>query len=186
MKTVKRILLGVAALIVLVLVVAMFVPGDYTVERSTEVKRSKNDVFNYVSHIRNQEHFSVWNMADPNIELKYSGEDGKVGFITAWDSKIDEVGKGEQEIVKINEGQSVETTLRFYRPWEGIASTSFTTEQSTPDMTKVKWTFRGKMPYPMNLMLIFSSPDAFLGKDLQQSLDNLKKNLETSEGVAQQ
>jgi hypothetical protein len=186
MKTVKRILLGVAALIVLVLVVALFVPGEYTVERSTEVSRSKTDVFSYVSHIRNQEKYSVWTMADPNLALTYTGEDGKLGFITAWESKMEDVGKGEQEIVKIKDGESVETALRFYKPWEGNASASFVTEQSGPDKTLVKWSFNGKMPYPMNIMLLFTDLDSFLGKDLQQGLDNLKRNLESTEAVAQQ
>src|SRR4249919_1900502 len=137
MKTVKRILLGLAALVVLVLVVALFVPGEYKVERSTEISRSKKEVFNYVKHIRNQDKYSVWNMADPNIVMNFKGEDGNVGFVSAWDSKMEHVGKGEQEITKINEGESIETVLRFYRPWEGTANAGFVTEQTGPDKTLV-------------------------------------------------
>lgn len=186
MKIVKRILLGIAALIVLVLVVALFVPGEYTVERSTEISRSKNEVFNYLKHIRNQEKYSVWSMADPKMVQNFEGEDGHVGFVSGWNSEL--VGEGEQEIINIEEGQKIETELRFIRPWESTARAAFFTEASGPNKTKVRWTFDGKMPYPMNLMLLFSTPDSFLGKDLQTGLDNLKRNLEDAqaEAVAQQ
>jgi hypothetical protein len=34
-------------------------------------------------------------MMDPNAKMEYKGTDGTVGFISAWDSKIKYVGKGE-------------------------------------------------------------------------------------------
>jgi hypothetical protein len=178
MKTVKRILLGVAALIVLVLVVAMFAPSEYVVERSTEINRPKHEVFDYVKHLRNQDKYSVWSMADPNVKTSTRGEDGTVGFVASWESQQKNVGQGEQEITAIEEGQRVETQLRFKKPWEGEAKAEFMTEEADKDKTKVRWSFNSRMPYPMNIMLLFMSVDNMLGKDLQQGLDNMKKNLE--------
>jgi hypothetical protein len=44
--------------------------------------------------------------------------------------------------------------------------------------TKVTWGFFGKMKYPMNMSLVFMDMDALLGKDLENGLTNLKKELE--------
>jgi hypothetical protein len=42
----------------------------------------------------------------------------------------------------------------------------------------VLWGFKGKMPYPMNLMLLCMNMDKMLGKDLGTGLQNLKSTLE--------
>jgi hypothetical protein len=52
------------------------------------------------------------------------------------------------------------------------------TEAISPNQTKVKWGFDGKMPYPMNLMLPIMNMEEMLGKDLQDGLNNLKAVLE--------
>jgi hypothetical protein len=53
-----------------------------------------------------------------------------------------------------------------------------TTEAIAPNQTKVKWGFTGKMPYPMNLMLVVMDMDKMIGKDLEDGLNNLKVVLE--------
>jgi len=42
----------------------------------------------------------------------------------------------------------------------------------------VAWTFNGSMPYPFNIMRVFTSIDKMIGKDLQDGLNNLKSILE--------
>ena len=44
--------------------------------------------------------------------------------------------------------------------------------------TKVTWGFYSKMPYPVNIMLLFMNLEDHLGKDLQDGLNNLKGVLE--------
>ena len=61
-------------------------------------------------------------MLDPQAKKTFTGIDGTVGFIMAWDSKNKEAGKGEQEIKKIAEGQRVDFEIRFEKPFEGVAS----------------------------------------------------------------
>jgi len=52
------------------------------------------------------------------------------------------------------------------------------TEAVGGNQTKVKWGFNGKMPYPMNLMLLVMNMDKMLGDQLQTGLNNLKTILE--------
>ncbi|MEO8147471.1 MAG: SRPBCC family protein [Bacteroidia bacterium] len=178
MKIVVKIILVIAALIVILLIIGLFSKSDYAVEREIVINKPKQEVFNYIKFIKNQDNYSKWAMMDPNAKKDYKGTDGNIGFTSAWDSNIKDVGKGEQEIVKISEGERIDLALHFIKPFEGDANAFMTTESVAENQTKVKWGFNSKMPYPMNLMLLFMNMDKMLGNDLQTGLTNLKGILE--------
>ena len=178
MKIVKVILIGLVSLLALVLIVAIFLKKEYAVEREITINKPKAEVFEYVKLLKNQDNFSVWAMRDPNMKKEFKGTDGTVGFTSAWDSDMKHVGKGEQEIKKITEGERIDYELRFIKPFEATdnAYLSFASADST--QTQVKWGFDGKMKYPMNIMLVFMDMDKMLGSDLETGLQNLKAVLE--------
>lgn len=178
MKILKKILIGIAVVIALLLVTALFVKKEYTVERALTINTSKQEVFEYIKLLKNHAEFNVWSMMDPEMKTEYTGTDGTVGFKSAWDSKNENVGKGEQTIAKITEGERVDFDLHFIKPFEGIAKAYMSTTASAENQTTVKWAFESKMPYPMNLMLVFMNMDNMLGADLEKGLLNLKNNLE--------
>ncbi|HTF81182.1 MAG TPA: SRPBCC family protein [Cytophagales bacterium] len=178
MKVLKIVLIVIALLIVVPLLVAAFVKKEYGVEREIVINRPKAEVFNYIKYLKNQDSFSVWSQADPNMKKEYRGTDGTVGFVSAWDSEKKEVGKGEQEIKSIKEGERIDYELRFKVPFEATDYAYMTTEEVSATQTKVKWGFTGKMNYPMNLMLLFMNMEQMLGKDLSRGLGNLKAVLE--------
>ncbi len=178
MKILKSILLAVAALVAITLVVALFIDQDYHVEREIVIDQPKEEVFNYVKYLKNQDNYSKWATMDSEMKKTYTGTDGTVGFVSRWESTNEEVGVGEQEIKGITEGEKLDFELRFYEPFEATDKAFMTTESLSDNSTKVKWGFNGKMAYPMNLMLLFINMEEMLGNDLQQGLDNLKTVLE--------
>jgi len=178
MKILKGILIALVIIIAIPLIAALFVKGEYAVERETTINKPKQEVFDYVKFLKNQNEYSVWNKKDPNSKMEYIGTDGTVGFISSWDSQMEDVGKGEQEIKKITEGERLDVELRFKKPFEATDYAYMTTEAVDSTQTKVKWGFNGKMPYPMNIMCLFMNMDEMLGPDLQTGLDNLKGILE--------
>ncbi len=178
MRILKSILLLIVSLIVLLLIVGLFTKKEYAVEREVIVNKPRQEVFNYVKYLKNQDYYSVWNMKDPAARKTYRGSDGTVGFVSTWDSDSSDIGKGEQEIKKIQEGSRLDMELRFIKPFEATDYAYLATEDAGANQTKVKWGFYGKMNYPMNLMLVFMDMNQMLGSQLQQGLDNLKANLE--------
>ena len=176
MKILKRIGLGLLALVILLLIVALFLPKEFTITREVTVAKPRNQVFDYVRHIRNQDQYSKWNMADPASKKSTRGTDGTPGFVYSWDGNS-QVGKGEQEITKVTEGERVDMEIRFERPFKNTAFSSMTTADAGAAQTRVSWTFEGKSPYPLNLMSALMKGK--LGSDLQASLENLKNNLES-------
>ncbi|RZK04151.1 MAG: hypothetical protein EOO46_17310 [Flavobacterium sp.] len=103
MKILKRILFVVLAIIGLVLITALFVKKEMHAEREVVINKSKSDVFAYVKYLKNQNDFSKWASMDPAMKKDFKGTDGTVGFVSAWESDKDDVGKGEQEIKGIKE-----------------------------------------------------------------------------------
>ncbi len=160
------------------LVVALFIKKEYAVERETVINKPKEVVFDYVKYLKNQENFSKWATMDAAMKKEFRGEDGTVGFVSAWDSQMKEVGKGEQEITKITDVERIDYELRYMKPFESTDYTYMVTESVNDNVTKVKWGFDGKMKYPMNRMLLFMDMEEILVGGLDQGLTNLKGVLE--------
>jgi hypothetical protein len=178
MKILKYIGLGLAALTALTLITGLFLPKEYALSRTVTIERSNADVYNYVKYLKNQSHYNVWAMMDPNQITTYNGEDGQVGFTSAWKSEIDSVGAGAQTIVAMNEGTSIDYEIIFTEPFESTMQTAMLFEPVDGSLTKVTWNFKGDMNYPFNAMLLVYDMEKSLGKDLQQGLNNLKELLE--------
>jgi len=178
MKILNKILIALAILIAIPLIVALFVKKDYAVEREITINKPKQEVFDYVKLLKNQDNYSKWATMDPNMEKTYRGTDGTVGFVSAWESKVDSVGVGEQEIKRIVEGERIDFELRFIKPFEATEPAFMTTEAVSENKTNVEWGFSGHMEYPMNIMMLFMDFEKMIGDDLQTGLNNLKRELE--------
>jgi hypothetical protein len=175
MKILKKILIVVLILIAIPLVAALFIKKEYAVEREITINKPKQEVFDYIRYLKNQDHYSKWVMQDPNMKKDFRGTDGTVGFVYAWDGNR-EAGKGEQELKKITGSDRTDVEVRFEKPFEGVADVHMTTESVSENQTRVRWGMAGKSKYPLNFMNLFM--DNMLGKDLDKSLTNLKEILE--------
>jgi uncharacterized protein YndB with AHSA1/START domain len=174
----KKILILLTLIIALPLIIALFVKQDYAVVTSVTIDKPVTEVFDYIKYLKNQDNYSVWANIDPNMEITHQGVDGTVGFVSGWSSLNEEVGVGEQEIIKIEDGKRIDYELRFISPFEAISPAFMSCESVTQDITKVTWGFEGHMDYPMNLMMLFMDFEGMISKDLTQGLESLKETLE--------
>ncbi len=170
------ILLILAGIIALLLIIALISKKDFELAKQITINKSKPEVFNYIKHIKNQEQYSVWVMKDPNVKMIYTGTDGTVGFTSAWTSNDKNVGIGEQEIIAINEGESIKVEIRFKKPFEATNYATTTVTALSDTQTAVSNVFTGKQKFPLNIMNVMM--DKLVGKDMQQNLINIKANLE--------
>lgn len=174
----KKILIGLVIIIAIPLIVALFVKKEYVAQQEIVINKPKQEVFDYIKYLKNQDNYSKWNMIDPNIKKTYKGTDGKVGFVSHWESNHEQVGWGEQEIKKIVEGEKIDFELRFIKPFESTENGYMKTIAVGENQTKVIWAFEGGMNYPMNIMLLFMDIEKMISDDLKLGLTNLKKILE--------
>lgn len=178
MKFLKYLLFTVLGIIALALIVALFVPKDFANEGDIVINKPKQEVFDYIKYVKNQDNFGVWQLSDPDMETTSEGEDGTVGFKYSWDSK--ELGKGAQVITNIVEGERMESEMFFLDFNDDANKAYFSVEEKSSNETLVKWGITGTTPYPWNLMSLFYNMD----KDFEKGLKNLKEILEAQESPA--
>lgn len=171
------ILLIIVGLIALFLILGLIAKKGYLIERSVLINKPKQDVFNYVKMLRNQDYYSKWVMKDPGMKKDFRGTDGTEGFVYAWNSTDKNAGEGEMEIKKITGQDRIDMEIRFERPMKAVSEAVFVLE-SSGNKTNAKWSFKSEMKYPFNAMMLLIPFEKMLGKDMDESLALLKSNLE--------
>jgi hypothetical protein len=178
MKWIKRLFLLILSLVVAVLIVGVFAPKRFKLERSIQISQPKDSVYQYLKFLKNQDQFSVWARKDPKMKKTYTGQDGIVGFVSAWESKDENVGTGSMEIVKLTAGERIDMHVRFKVPFENEDDSYFETSSINEENTRVIWGFEGNSPYPWNALVYLLKFDDMIGKDLEGGLKKLKSVLE--------
>ena len=163
---------GIAA----ALLVIALLPETFTVEREVTIDRPVDEVFDYLSHLRNQPNFSMWSQLDPQMESTFRGTDGTAGSIYAWNSNDSNVGAGELEVIGLEDNRRIELEIRVTRPFVSTDPTIIEFEAIDAGRTSVKQTYFGKMPYPMNALC--SVVSTTIGDGMDTTLQNLKRQLE--------
>lgn len=164
----------VLIIIILPLILAPFTRKEYFIQREIVINAPRQKVFDYVKHLKNQDNFNKWVMVEPNMKKEFTGTDGTIGFIYAWNGK--KAGEGEQEIKSITDLEKIETEIRFVRPFKSVAQANINLEAVSDTETKVTWSNSSAMKYPLNIMV--SVIEKMLAKDMDTSLNNLKNILE--------
>lgn len=168
-------------LLIIVTIIAFLgfiAPKTFEVKRSILIHKPIVEVFTYLKFLKNQDHWSPWNKKDPNMKKMYTGVDGEIGFVSAWEGNKD-VGAGEQELMKIVENTAVYSQLRFLKPWKSTSDAYLFVSAESETTTKVTWGFMGKNKFPFSIFTVFISMDKMMGKDFEEGLQNLKQKLES-------
>jgi hypothetical protein len=173
MKVLKYMGLGLLAIVVIILVTALFVPKDVIYEKSISINAPIDSVWMNVNSLAAVDKWSPWNDYDPNMKKSMTGTDGEVGATASWESEVPEVGKGSQTISKIEPPTLLETDLKFYVPYESEAK-GYIQLAAEGEGTKVTWGFKSTMPYPFNVMCLFMDMEEMMGKDWSSGLNKLK------------
>jgi len=176
MKIIKKI--GIALLIIIAIpfIVAIFIPKSYTVSVSETINQPRQVVFDYVRIFENQKYYSIWVMQDPDLKPEITGIDGTVGAVQKWNSKMEDVGEGEQEITSLTPDR-MDIDLRFKRPFEGTARAANIFIPVSENETLLTSEFYSNESYPLNL------PSYLFGRKMMKeaqtkNLQNIKRILE--------
>lgn len=174
MRILKKILIFILALIGLLLVVALFIPNNYTVTHTVTINKPQKEVYDFVKTLKNQEEWSSWVLSDPNIKLTYTGVDGTVGAKQTWKGNED-VGEGSQTITKLD-GERIDIDLDFIKPFEGYSKGASIIKAVNANSCTHTEEFYGTESYPKNLMSILAKK--FIGDAFEKNGENLKKAIE--------
>jgi uncharacterized protein YndB with AHSA1/START domain len=174
------ILFIIAVIIVMILLGAASLSENFVIETDLVINKPKQQVFDYLTILRNGDQYNKWVMQDPDLRKEFTGTDGTVGFIYKWNSDMKGVGQGEQVITGIKEGERIDYEIRFIKPFENVCYSSLITKVVNDTQTNVSWSFSGKRNFVMRMFHFLFNLKKILKKDLHASLINLKIVLEKS------
>src|SRR5437773_3422580 len=168
---IKKILIGIAVLIVILIIVIATRPAQFHVERSATLAASPAALF---AQVNDHHKFAVWNpflKLDPNVKNTYSGPDSGVGAVCSWDGNSD-VGAGTCTIIDSKPNELVRCRMDWKRPMEGTATVEFTFKPER-DKTVVTWAMYGKNNFMGKAMSLFMNCDKMCGPQFEKGLADL-------------
>jgi hypothetical protein len=168
----KKIAIGLAVIIVLILGLAATKPDTFSVQRSATIKAPPEKIMPLISDFHNWPAWSPWEKLDPNMQRTLTGAPNGKGAIYEWQGNSD-VGRGRMEITDYAAPNSVTIKLDFLEP---MAMSNMTQFVLTPqgESTNVTWNMNGPMPFISKIMSVFVSMDKMVGKDFEKGLTQLK------------
>jgi uncharacterized protein YndB with AHSA1/START domain len=176
----KKILIGVAVLIVLLVAVVAMQSSDLKVSRSTTIKAPPETVFEQVNDLHKFQAWNPWAKIDPNMKQTFEGPEAGVGSKYTWVGN-NEVGEGRMTIVKSEPAKLVDIDLEFFKPMAGrnLAEFTFTPDK---DGTVVTWTMTGKKNFMAKAFGLLVSMDTMIGGMFEKGLASMKEISEAAAG----
>lgn len=171
----KRIAIGIVAVLVLLVAVAYLLPRQVQVSRQVVINATPEAIFPHLNSLKATAKWSPWLARDPKTKVTYQGPETGVGAGMAWSSDHPDVGSGKQVIAASDPNRRVATLLDFGDM--GTAKAEFLLHPKG-DGTEVTWQFETDMgPGPIGryfgLMM-----DGMVGGDYEKGLANLKALVE--------
>jgi len=168
----KKMALGLAVVLALLLAYATTRPDSFRVERSTRIQAPPAKVYGLLNDFHHFPRWSPWEKLDPKMTTQHSGSASGKGAVYTWDGN-DDVGAGRMEILQTTPDCQVTVQVDFFKPF-AARNTSEYTITAQGDTTTVTWAMFGPSPYVSKLMGVFVSMDRMIGKDFERGLSNLK------------
>jgi hypothetical protein len=170
---IKKILLGLIAVIALFLAYAATRPADFHVERSATLAASPAALF---AQVNDHHNFNAWNpflKLDPNVKNTYSGPASGVGATCSWEGNSN-IGAGSSTIIESKPGELVRMRMDWKRPMEGTSTVDFTF-RPVGDKTEVTWAMYGKNGFLGKVVSVFMDCDKMCGPPFEEGLAALGK-----------
>lgn len=178
MKLYKKILLGFAILVALILIAGVtVVPRHWTVSREITVNAEPAAIYPWLVDIEKWERWNAFSLNDPDIVHTYPGAKTGVGAESRWTSR--KFGDGKAKIVKAYPEMGVTFELRFgEREEPAIGSLAF--GKLEPGKTTVVYSVSGDNGFNPAYRWMSLFMKGFMCKFFDQSLAKIKELAETN------
>ncbi|MBP8087076.1 MAG: SRPBCC family protein, partial [Saprospiraceae bacterium] len=170
MKILKYLLYFVGVLVLIAIVLGFVGPKSFDVNRTAIIPGSPEQVWPYVSSLKNMQLWSPWAEKDTAMVVEYTGTDGTVGSMSNWSSS--KVGKGSQTIIKLEPTSYAETEVNIL----GLLGAKFTGYVSVKDTTggsAVTWGMKGENGFMGRFMGSIMNMDKMMAPDFERGLTKL-------------
>lgn len=174
----KKIALGIVALVALLAIVIALQPSEFRVVRSAAMAAPTAEVFAQVNDLQAWRDWSPWEEVDPAMTRTFEGPSAGTGAVYKW-SGNDDVGAGAMTITESRPNELVRILLAFTRPMESECDTEFTFKPDG-EQTVVTWTMSGRNNFIGKAFCLFVDMDEMCGSQFEQGLAAMKAIAEAS------
>ena len=138
----KKILIGLAVLVIGVIAAALLKSPDFRVERSITIAAPPEAVFVWFNSHKKFNEFNPWLKMDPEAKVEYAGPETGVGSISTWHGKM--TGKGKATITESKPNERIVERMEWLEPMQGVSTVEFTFKPEGEGKTKVTWAMYGR------------------------------------------
>lgn len=168
----KKIAIGIVAVVVIILGLALAQPNSFAVSRSIVIKAPAEKIYPLISDFHQWGAWSPWENLDPNMKRTFTGAASGAGAVYSWEGN-DAVGAGRMEIIGAQAPSKIDIKLDFLKPIASQNTTVFAL-QPEGEGTRVVWTMSGPSSFMTKLMGVFVSMDKMIGPDFEKGLATMK------------
>lgn len=174
----KKILIGVAAVVVVFLVIVAMQPSVFRVERTATMSAPAPAVFAQVNDLHKWEAWSPWAKRDPAMKQTYEGAPAGTGAVSTWAGNR-EVGEGRMTITESRPNELIRIKLEFFKPFAVTHTVEFGFKPEGKQ-TRVTWAMTGERNFISKAICLFMSMDKMVGGDFEKGLAQIKSVVEAT------
>jgi len=174
----KKILIALAAIVLIFLVVVAMQPSDFRVERTSTIAAPPADVFAQVNDFHKWEAWSPWAKLDPAAKVAFEGPEAGQGAVMTWAGN-DKVGEGKMTLTESRPSDLVKINVDFAKPFEGSIISEFTFKPEG-DQTAVTWAMSGHHNFFEKALCLVMNGTKMIGDDMEKGLAQLKSVMESA------
>lgn len=175
MKFLKWLGIGVLIIIALFLIIPLFLPSNFHVERSVIIEKPVDVVFQTATDMNQRAKWDPWIEMEPDAEMKIIMKPGIIGSGYSWHGKI--IGEGKITIKKFVPNELIQSEIEFISP-RSSKSDIIWKFKDTRKGTKVTWAFEGVLSYPVEKWMgLFM--ERMMSAPFEKGLNNFKSLVES-------
>ena len=168
----KKILIALAAIVLIFVVVVALQPSEFQMDRSTTIAAPQADVFAQVNDFHKWEAWSPWAKLDPQAKVNFEGPPEGEGTVMTWSGNM-EVGEGKMTLTESRPNELIKTRVDMVKPFEGSSTSEFTFKPEG-DHTVVTWSMSGENTLLAKAVHLFMDMDKMIGGKFDEGLAQMK------------
>ena len=174
----KKILIGLAAIVAAFAIIVALQPSDFRVTRSATIAAPTPAVFAQVNDFHKWDAWSPWAKLDPAMKKTYDGAPAGTGAIYSW-SGNDKVGEGRMTLTESRPSDLIRIKLEFMKPFAATNTTEFSFKPDS-NQTVVTWSMFGENNFMAKAFGLLMNMDKMVGGDFEKGLAQLKSVMEAA------
>jgi carbon monoxide dehydrogenase subunit G len=173
----KKILIALAAIVLIFVVVVALQPSEFQMDRSTTIAAPQADVFAQVNDFHKWEAWSPWAKLDPAAKVGFEGPPEGEGTVMTW-SGNSEVGEGKMTLTESRPSELVKARVDMVKPFEGSSTSEFTFKPEG-DQTAVTWSVAAHHNFVQKALCLVMGGKTMMSDLMEKGLAQMKSVAES-------